>query len=55
MTTRLAINELRSARTGRERYTGGRLPEPITTDGHELGAANRTETTARARQLGLMP
>src|SRR5204862_6139229 len=32
VTTRLAINELRSARARRERYVGEWLPEPITTD-----------------------
>ncbi len=32
VTTRLAINELRSARTRRERYVGEWLPEPIITD-----------------------
>jgi RNA polymerase sigma-70 factor (ECF subfamily) len=33
VTTRLAINELRSARARRERYVGQWLPEPIVTDG----------------------
>lgn len=33
VTTRLAIDELRSARKRRERYTGDWLPEPILTDG----------------------
>jgi RNA polymerase sigma-70 factor (TIGR02957 family) len=33
ITTRLAINELRSARARRERYVGDWLPEPIITDG----------------------
>jgi RNA polymerase sigma-70 factor (TIGR02957 family) len=33
VTTRLAINELRSARARRERYAGEWLPEPIITDG----------------------
>jgi RNA polymerase sigma-70 factor (TIGR02957 family) len=33
ITTRLAINELRSARARRERYVGEWLPEPIITDG----------------------
>jgi RNA polymerase sigma-70 factor (TIGR02957 family) len=33
VTTRLAINELRSARARRERYTGEWLPEPNITDG----------------------
>jgi RNA polymerase sigma factor (sigma-70 family) len=32
VTTRLAINELRSARARRERYVGDWLPEPIITD-----------------------
>jgi RNA polymerase sigma-70 factor (ECF subfamily) len=35
VTTRLAINELRSARARRERYAGEWLPEPIITDGAE--------------------
>ena len=35
VTTRLAINELRSARVRRERYVGEWLPEPIVTDGHD--------------------
>ena len=35
MTTRLAINELRSARARRERYFGEWLPEPIITDGED--------------------
>jgi RNA polymerase sigma-70 factor (TIGR02957 family) len=35
VTTRLAINELRSARKRRERYVGEWLPEPIITDGHD--------------------
>jgi len=35
VTTRLAINELRSARVRRERYVGEWLPEPIITDGHD--------------------
>jgi RNA polymerase sigma-70 factor (ECF subfamily) len=33
--TRLAINELRSARARRERYVGEWLPEPIITDGDD--------------------
>ena len=33
VTTRLSINELRSARARRERYVGEWLPEPIITDG----------------------
>jgi RNA polymerase sigma-70 factor (TIGR02957 family) len=35
VTTRLAINELRSARARRERYVGEWLPEPIITDAHD--------------------
>jgi hypothetical protein len=34
VTTRLSINELRSARSRRERYVGEWLPEPIITDAH---------------------
>jgi RNA polymerase sigma-70 factor (TIGR02957 family) len=35
VTTRLAINELHSARARRERYVGEWLPEPIITDGRD--------------------
>ena len=35
VTTRLAINELRSARARREHYVGEWLPEPIITDAHD--------------------
>ena len=35
VTTRLAINELRSARARRELYVGEWLPEPIVTDGED--------------------
>jgi RNA polymerase sigma-70 factor (ECF subfamily) len=35
VTTRLAINELRSARARREQYVGEWLPEPVITDGHD--------------------
>jgi RNA polymerase sigma-70 factor (TIGR02957 family) len=35
VTTRLAIDQLRSARARRERYVGEWLPEPIVTDGAE--------------------
>src|SRR5262249_2983572 len=35
VTTRLAIDELRSARARRERYVGDWLPEPILTDGDD--------------------
>ena len=43
ITTRLAINELRSARARRERYVGEWLPEPIITDGRD-DAAQHAET-----------
>lgn len=39
VTTRLAINELRSARARRERYVGDWLPEPLVTDGRDDPAA----------------
>lgn len=35
ITTRLAINDLRSARSRREHYVGDWLPEPIITDGQD--------------------
>jgi RNA polymerase sigma factor (sigma-70 family) len=35
VTTRRAIDQLRSARVRRERYVGQWLPEPIVTDGHD--------------------
>jgi RNA polymerase sigma factor (sigma-70 family) len=35
VTTRRAIDELRSARVRREQYVGEWLPEPIITDGHD--------------------
>jgi RNA polymerase sigma-70 factor (ECF subfamily) len=40
VTTRLAINELRSARARRERYVGEWLPEPIITDDRDDPAAH---------------
>jgi RNA polymerase sigma-70 factor (ECF subfamily) len=43
VTTRLAINELRSARSRRERYVGEWLPEPIVTAG-EYDPAEHAET-----------
>jgi RNA polymerase sigma-70 factor (TIGR02957 family) len=43
VTTRLAINELRSARARRERYVGEWLPEPIVT-GDEDDPARHAET-----------
>jgi len=42
VTTRLAIDELRSARARREEYVGQWLPEPIITDGHD-GPARHAE------------
>src|SRR5262249_18010772 len=42
VTTRLSINELRSARARRERYFGEWLPEPILTDGDD-DPANQAE------------
>ncbi|GAA2152370.1 RNA polymerase sigma-70 factor (ECF subfamily) [Humibacillus xanthopallidus] len=46
VTTRLAMDELRSARVRRERYVGDWLPEPILTDGHGAveDPAQQTET-----------
>src|SRR5256714_298225 len=44
VTTRLAIDELRSARARRERYTGEWLPEPLITDSHD-DPAWHAETT----------
>ena len=38
--TRLAIDELRSARARRERYVGEWLPEPVVTDGEDDPAAH---------------
>jgi transposase len=57
--TRLAINELSSARARRERYVGEWLPEPIITGGHD-DPARHAETAdslsqprrAHAHQLG---
>ena len=40
ITTRLAINELKSARARREQYVGEWLPEPILTDGRDDPAAH---------------
>jgi RNA polymerase sigma-70 factor (ECF subfamily) len=40
VTTRRAINELRSARARRERYVGEWLPEPLITDGRDDPAAH---------------
>ena len=52
MTTRLAINELRSARARRERYVGEWLPEPIITDGHDDPA--RHAETADSLSLAML-
>ncbi|HUB99057.1 MAG TPA: RNA polymerase sigma-70 factor [Solirubrobacterales bacterium] len=50
--TRLAINELRSARARRERYVGEWLPEPIVTDGEDDPA--RHAETADSLSLALL-
>jgi RNA polymerase sigma-70 factor (ECF subfamily) len=52
VTTRLAINELRSARARRERYVGEWLPEPIITDGNDDPA--RHAETADSLSLALL-
>jgi RNA polymerase sigma-70 factor (TIGR02957 family) len=52
VTTRLAINELRSARVRRERYVGEWLPEPIITDGQDDPA--RHAETADSLSLALL-
>jgi RNA polymerase sigma-70 factor (ECF subfamily) len=52
VTTRLAINELRSARARRERYVGEWLPEPIITDGEDDPA--RHAETADSLSLALL-
>ena len=52
VTTRLAINELRSARARRERYVGEWLPEPIITDGHDDPA--RHAETADSVSLAML-
>jgi RNA polymerase sigma-70 factor (TIGR02957 family) len=52
VTTRLAINELHSARVRRERYVGEWLPEPIITDGHDDPA--RHAETADSLSLALL-
>lgn len=43
VTTRLAIDQLRSARVRRERYVGEWLPEPLVTDGTSLDGARYVE------------
>ncbi len=50
--TRLAINDLRSARTRREHYVGEWLPEPIITDGHDDPA--RHAETADSLSLAML-
>ena len=52
VTTRLAINELRSARARRERYVGEWLPEPIITDGEDDPA--RHAETADSLSVALL-
>lgn len=52
ITTRLAINELHSARARRERYVGEWLPEPIITDGEDDPA--RHAETADSLSLALL-
>jgi len=52
VTTRLAINELRSARLRRERYYGEWLPEPIITDGEDDPA--RHAETADSLSVALL-
>ncbi len=52
VTTRLAINELRSARARRERYVGEWLPEPLVTDG--LDDPARHAETADSLSLAML-
>jgi RNA polymerase sigma-70 factor (TIGR02957 family) len=52
VTTRLAINELRSARVRRERYVGEWLPEPIITDDEDEPA--RHAETADSLSLAML-
>jgi RNA polymerase sigma-70 factor (TIGR02957 family) len=52
VTTRLGINELRSARARRERYVGEWLPEPIITDGRDDPA--RHAETADSLSLAML-
>ena len=52
VTTRLAINELRSARARRERYVGEWLPEPVITDG--LDDPARHAETADSLSLAML-
>jgi RNA polymerase sigma-70 factor (ECF subfamily) len=52
VTTRLAINELKSARVRREQYVGDWLPEPIVTDGRDDPA--RQAETADSLSLAML-
>jgi RNA polymerase sigma-70 factor (TIGR02957 family) len=52
VTTRRAIDELRSARARREKYVGAWLPEPIITDGHDDPA--RHAETADSLSLAML-
>ena len=52
LTSRLAINELRSARARRERYVGEWLPEPLVTDGQDDPA--RHAETADSLSLAML-
>src|SRR5438105_7801064 len=52
VTTRLAINELRSARARREQYVGEWLPEPIITDSRDDPA--RHAETADSLSLAML-
>jgi RNA polymerase sigma-70 factor (TIGR02957 family) len=52
VTTRLAINQLRSARARREEYVGEWLPEPIITDGYDDPA--RHAETADSLSLAML-
>ena len=54
VTTRLAINELRSARVRRERYVGEWLPEPIITDGSSAADPARHAETADSLSLAML-
>jgi len=52
VTTRLAINELRSARARREQYVGEWLPEPILTDGVDDPAQHAEMADERQARSG---
>ena len=55
VTTRLAMDELRSARVRRERYVGDWLPEPILTDGQGAGQDPAREAeTADSLSMALL-